>query len=108
MNSEDTSQVEAGTVKPTGDIHELRGHLLATLRGLRDTANPLEPDRARAISQVAGVIVDSVRAETEAQRVSRGIIGDTGFIRPALPNAAAQDTGQAAMRGVTRHLLRDE
>lgn len=93
-------------VRATGDIHELRGHLLATLRGLRDKVNPLEPDRARAISQVAGVIVDSVRAESEAQRVSRGLLGDTGFIRPqGLPPA---DTGQVAMRGVTRHLLKDD
>ena len=106
--TDETSSAGADQVQATGDIHELRGHLLATLRGLRDKANPLEPDRARAISQVAGVIVDSVRAETEAQRLSRGLLGDTGFIRPAVPNGTPQDVGQAAIRGVTRHLLKDD
>lgn len=38
---------------------------MATLASLRDRDNPMEPDRARAIAQVAGVMVDSARAEVD-------------------------------------------
>ena len=46
-------------------ISELRTELLATLRDLRNRTNPMEPDRARALAQVAGVLVDSARVEVE-------------------------------------------
>lgn len=47
------------------NITELRAHLMATLASLRDRDNPMEPDRARAIAQVAGVIVDTARVEID-------------------------------------------
>ena len=47
------------------NITELRAHLMATLASLRDRDNPMEPDRARAIAQVAGVLVDTARVENE-------------------------------------------
>ena len=46
-------------------ISELREHLMATLAGLRDRENPMEPDRARAVAQVAGVLVDTARVEVD-------------------------------------------
>ncbi len=46
-------------------INTLRDELLGTLRDLRNRANPMEPDRARAIAQVAGVLVDSARVEVD-------------------------------------------
>ena len=71
-----------------GDINELREHLFATLRGLRDQDNPLELDRARAISQVAGTLIDSARVEVEFIRAT-GKESHTGFVpdeTPALPD----------------------
>lgn len=61
------------------DINELREHLFATLRGLRDKENPMEIDRARAVSQVAATLVDSARVEVEMLRVTGEQVG-TGFI----------------------------
>ena len=46
-------------------INELRAHLMETLASLRDRENPMEPDRARAVAQVAGVLVDTARVEVD-------------------------------------------
>jgi hypothetical protein len=51
-------------------INELRIELLATLRDLRDRTNPMEPDRARAVAQVASVLVDSARVEVEYIKIT--------------------------------------
>lgn len=49
----------------TPHINTLRQHLLDTLTELRDRSHPMEPDRARAIAQVAGVLVDSAKVEVD-------------------------------------------
>ncbi len=49
----------------TPHINTLREHLLGTLASLRDRENPMEPDRARAVAQVATVLVDSAKVEVE-------------------------------------------
>lgn len=36
-----------------------------TLADLRNRDNPMEPDRARAVAQVAGVLVDTAKVEIE-------------------------------------------
>lgn len=46
-------------------INTLRTELLATLADLRNRQNPMEPDRARAIAQVASVLVDSAKVEVD-------------------------------------------
>ena len=46
-------------------MNELRAHLMATLQSLRDRDNPMEPDRARAVAQVAGVLVDTAKVEVD-------------------------------------------
>lgn len=54
------------------NINQLRAKLLATLDDLRDREQPMEPDRARAIAAVAGVLVDSARVEVEFIRATGG------------------------------------
>lgn len=54
----------------TPHIDELRAELLATLRDLRNRDTPMEPDRARAVAQVASVLVDSARVEVEFLKVA--------------------------------------
>lgn len=49
----------------TPHINQLREHLMSTLASLRDRENPMEPDRARAVAQVAGVLVDTARVEVD-------------------------------------------
>ena len=48
-------------------INTLREHLMGTLASLRDRENPMEPDRARAVAQVAGVLVDTAKVEVRKQ-----------------------------------------
>ena len=47
------------------NINELRKHLMDTLADLRDRKNPMEPDRARAVAQVASVLIDTAKVEND-------------------------------------------
>lgn len=67
------------------NIEQLREELLGTLKDLRNRENPMEPDRARAIAQVAGVLVDSARVEVEFIKATDG--DDSPFIKPKQPAA---------------------
>lgn len=49
----------------TPHITQVRQSLLDTLADLRNRDNPMDVDRARAIAQVAGVLVDTAKAEVE-------------------------------------------
>lgn len=53
-------------------IEQLRAELMGTLKDLRNRESPMEPDRARAIAQVAGVIVDSARVEVDYLKAVNG------------------------------------
>lgn len=68
-------------------IDNLREELLGTLADLRRKENPMEPDRARAIAQVASVIVDSARVEVDYLKVvdgtSSAFLGDASKAKPA-------------------------
>jgi hypothetical protein len=44
-------------------IEDVRNELMQTLRDLRNRDNPMDIDRARAVAQVAGVMVDSAKVE---------------------------------------------
>lgn len=46
-------------------IEDLRNHLFETLEALKDKDDPMELDRARAISEVAQKITDTARVEVE-------------------------------------------
>ena len=46
-------------------INQLRQQLMDTLADLRSRDNPMEPDRARAVAQVAAVLVDTAKVEVE-------------------------------------------
>jgi len=46
-------------------INQVRTALLATLDDLRDRANPMDLDRAKALATVASVLVDTARVENE-------------------------------------------
>jgi len=74
-------------------INQLRAKLLATLDDLRDRDQPMEPDRARAIATVAGVLVDSARVEVEFIRATGGDTSTflTGTTSPVA--AIEQDDG---------------
>jgi hypothetical protein len=54
---------------------------MGTLDDLRDRENPLEVDRAKAIAQVAGVLVDTAKVEIDYLKVTGGQKSE--FIEPA-------------------------
>lgn len=60
-------------------IEDLRNHLFATIEGLLDEEKPMEIDRAKAVADVASVIVQSAKVEVDFIR-SIGATKGTGFI----------------------------
>ena len=98
------------------DINELRTHLFDTLRELRDKENPLDIDRAKAVSEVAKTLIDSARVEVDFIRAT-GQTNGTGFI--ALENGdkhqagapqsiidKTKGTSTTVIGGITRHVAR--
>lgn len=70
-------------------IQDLRDHLFATLEALRDQDKPLELDRARAVAEVAQVIINSAKVEVDFLRTG-GTPGEgTGFIERGQPQQPA-------------------
>jgi len=89
----------------TPHINELRQHLLDTLADLRNTQNPMEPDRARAVAQVAGVLVDSARVEVDYIKATGQDVA--AFLeRPAaLPSPSDTPTAHNPFPVSRRHTL---
>lgn len=86
-------------------INTLRAHLMETLASLRDRDNPMEPDRARAVAQVAGVLVDTARVEVDyikatGQDVSNFIDGMKAPETPQIEQS--QDGPRTTWASVTR------
>lgn len=64
----------------TPHMNQVRQSLLETLADLRNRENPMDVDRARAIAQVAGVLVDTAKAEIDYIKVTGA--GTSDFIEP--------------------------
>lgn len=78
-------------------IEDLRNHLFATLEALGpDAEKPMELERAKAIADVARVIVDSAKAEVQFIQATGGRSQGTGFMPapeplPQRPRLASGD-----------------
>lgn len=79
-------------------IDDLRKELMSTLQALRDRDNPMEPERAKAVAIVAGVMVDSARAEIEYLKLDNP--EGSGFMAPLEPTLLPK-----GIKGVTKHRL---
>lgn len=66
-------------------IEDLRNHLFETLEALKDEDKPMDLARARAVADVARVIVDSAKVEVNFLNVTGGL-RSTGFL--------PEDTGE--------------
>lgn len=86
----------------TNDITELRSHLFDTLRGLKDKDKPLEIERARAVSDVAQTIINTVKVEVDFVKAT-GAKG-SGFI-PSLDRSTGVIEERPGLR-VTQHKLK--
>lgn len=60
-------------------ITDLRNHLFATIESLNDVDNPMDIERAKAISDVAQVIINSAKLEVDFIKAT-GRSEGTGFI----------------------------
>ncbi|RQZ74819.1 MULTISPECIES: hypothetical protein [Burkholderia] len=60
------------------NLEKLRQHLFATLESLADKEKPMEIERAKAVAEVAQVIINSAKVEVEHQKVAGG--KGTGFL----------------------------
>lgn len=60
-------------------IDDLRNHLFATLEALQDDDKPMDLDRAKAVAEVARVVIESAKVEVDFLRVTGGT-NSTGFI----------------------------
>lgn len=84
------------------NITTLRGHLFSTLRGLTDKANPMDIDRAHAVTDVAQTIINTAKVEIEQMKLTGG--SGSGFI-PAnavtgLKHTALTQTGMKTVQTV--------
>lgn len=64
-------------------IEDLRNHLFETLEALKDKDNPMDIQRAKAIAEVASVIVDSAMVECKYAEIIGGAPGTTFLPAPA-------------------------
>ncbi len=92
-------------------IDQVREHLMATLAGLRDRQNPMEVDRARAVAQVASVLVDTAKVEIDylkatGQDRSRFLETPPEVEGGTLPAPASPFQTQQLTGGRTVHRLR--
>jgi hypothetical protein len=53
-------------------ISDLRDHLFETLEALKDTDNPMDVDRAKAITNVAQAIINTAKVEVDLVRAVGG------------------------------------
>lgn len=73
-------------------IDDLRNHLFEVLEALKDKDEPMDLDRARAVADVARVLVDSAKVEVAFLKVT-GALRSTNFLpadadeTPATPAA---------------------
>jgi hypothetical protein len=81
---------------PRNKIDDLRNHLFETLEALKDDEKPMEIARAKAIADVARVIVDSAKVEV-AFVEALGLKG-TGF----LPEGEAPQAKPMRLAGSAR------
>lgn len=86
-------------------IEDLRNHLFETLEALRDPEKPMDLDRAKAVSEVSKVIIESAKVEVDFLRVT-GAMAGSGFIpvdQAGLPKGASKE-GPKALPAANRPL----
>lgn len=81
----------------SNDITALREHLFGALRGL--SSGTVDVDKAKAISDVAQVIINSAKVEIEHIKVTGQ--GSSGFITDAPQIMSKTATGTKSVNGGT-------
>lgn len=79
-------------------VNDLREHLFAALDALKDKDNPMEIERARAVSDIAQTIINTAKIEIEYLKVNGG--GESEFI-----DAVAAGNLPPGITGRRRHRI---
>lgn len=92
----------------TPHITLVRQQLLDTLTDLRNREQPMDVDRARAVAQVASVLVDTAKVEVEYLKVTHSDRSD--FLEappkaPQLPAPSSTPTAHNPFPTAARHTL---
>lgn len=66
-------------------LSDLRNHLFETIECLKDSKNPMPVDRARAISETAGRLIDSGKMELQYLKLMGDREASIFFDTPVLP-----------------------
>lgn len=76
-------------------IEDLRNHLFATLEALQDKDQPMDIERAKAVADVARVVIDSAKVEVEMLKVTDRAVA-SGFFpaEDVTPRLRALDAGE--------------
>ncbi len=74
-------------------IEDLRNHLFATIEALSDQEEPMDLDRAKAISEVAQTIINSAKVEVEFLKVTDRE-RDSGFLSNERPQLLPMQGGK--------------
>ncbi|AIC21819.1 MULTISPECIES: hypothetical protein [Pseudomonas] len=61
-------------------IEDLRNHLFVTIEGLLDEDKPMELDRAKAVAEVAQVMINSAKVEVDMVK-ALGAANGSGFLQ---------------------------
>ena len=84
-------------------IDSVRTALLDTLADLRNKKQPMDIERAKAVAQVAGVLVDTVKVENDYLKITG--CQDSTFLASNAPPAIAKEQGAHNPFGKTVHRL---
>jgi BioD-like phosphotransacetylase family protein len=87
----------------SNNISTVRQHLLDTLADLRNRENPMEIERAKAVAQVAGVLIDSAKVEVEFIKATSADKSD--FIQPEEVAETTPTELPSGITGITKHRL---
>jgi hypothetical protein len=66
-------------------LSDLRNHLFETIESLKDDGKPMPVDRARAISEAAGKLIDSGKMELQYLKLMGDREASKFFDTPVLP-----------------------
>lgn len=88
-------------------ILQLRRHLMDTLADLRNREAPMEFDRARAVAQVASVLVDTAKVEIDYLKATGADRSDFLEAAPTTLSAITHHAGDGTngITSITRHRL---
>lgn len=78
---------------PSNTLEDLRSKLFDTIDALKKDDNPMSIERAKAIAEVAGKVIDSAKVEVEYLKVTDQndarlpVMGEHAEQKPSLPGS---------------------